>query len=125
MDVGLTITPNFGVVAGDPVRPATAPPQGATAAALPDAQAATPVADTTAIPNSALRAGAASTGSRMQSITIDPQTREAIYRVVDTRTQLVIQQIPDQALLRNQAYSNAIQNGATAFEAQVQADFET
>jgi len=48
MDVGLTITPNFGVVAGAPLRPAAAPPQAATAADLPDTQAATPAAGSNA-----------------------------------------------------------------------------
>jgi len=125
MDVGLTITPVFGAAAGDSVRPTAAPPQGAAANDLPDAPAATPATAPGTIPNSVPQTAAASTGSRTQSITIDPQTRDVIYRVVDTRTQQVIQQIPDQALLRNQAYSSAIQNGATPFEAQVQADFET
>jgi hypothetical protein len=37
------------------------------------------------------------------------------------RTQQVIQQVPDQALLRSRAYSDAIQNGSTPLEAQLQA----
>jgi hypothetical protein len=53
--------------------------------------------------------------------TIDSQLGAVIYQVVNTRTQQVVQQVPDQALLRSIAYSKAIQNGATPFEAQVQA----
>jgi len=125
MDTGLNISPIFGAATGDAVRPVTAPSQGATAASLPDANAVTPAADIGAKPNGVPSPAAASSGSRTQTITIDQKTRDVIYRVIDTRTQQVIQQVPDQALLRNQAYSNAIQNGATPFEAQVQADFET
>jgi|SRR4029077_11530855 len=38
---------------------------------------------------------------------IDPQTREIVYRVLDARTRQVLHQVPDQALLRMQAYARA------------------
>jgi hypothetical protein len=38
---------------------------------------------------------------------IDPQTREIVYRVLDARTKQVLHQVPDQALLRMQAYARA------------------
>jgi hypothetical protein len=38
---------------------------------------------------------------------IDPETREVVYRILDSRTRQVIHQVPDQALLRKQAYARA------------------
>ena len=38
---------------------------------------------------------------------IDPQTSEIVYRVLDARTRQVLHQVPDQALLRMQAYARA------------------
>jgi hypothetical protein len=61
-----------------------------------------------------------------QSVLIDPATREVIYRVVDVRTRLVVRQIPDQALLRMQAYTRALANGKSSSDAlaEAQADVE-
>jgi hypothetical protein len=61
-----------------------------------------------------------------QSVLIDPATREVIYRVVDVRTRLVVRQIPDQALLRMQAYTRALANGKNTSDAlaEAQADVE-
>jgi hypothetical protein len=60
-----------------------------------------------------------------QRFTFNPQTRQLLYQFVDTSTGKVIQQVPGQALLRSQAYSNALHNGATPLEAEIRADFET
>jgi hypothetical protein len=38
---------------------------------------------------------------------IDPHTREIVYRILDARTRQVIHQVPDQAMLRMQAYTRA------------------
>jgi uncharacterized FlaG/YvyC family protein len=68
------------------------------------------------------------TGSNnyQQTVLIDPATREVIYRVVDVRTRLVVRQIPDQALLRMQAYTRALANGKSTSDAltEAQADIE-
>jgi len=133
MDAGLTTTLVSGAVASDYVRPAADPAQAAIATDLPGAKAvtpankATPAPDTnsTPHPNDASQTAAASIGSFTQRFTVDPRTREVIYRLVDTHTQQVIQQVPDEALLASRAYANAIQNGATPGAAQIQADIET
>lgn len=124
MDTGVTNRPVSGVVASDYVRPAAVAAQAATATDLPDSKAVTPAADASSTPNDPSTADAAAS-YMTRNVTIDPQTREVIYRVIDTRTQQVVQQVPDQALLRNRAYSKAIADGATPFQAQAKADLET
>lgn len=126
MDAGVTIKPPSSAVASDYVRPAAVAAQGAATTDLPNSQAVTPGASAGATQNSNPQLPAESSAAYFtHDIILDPQTREVIYRVIDTRTQQVIQQVPDQALLRNRAYSKAMQNGATPFEAQTQADLET
>jgi hypothetical protein len=44
--------------------------------------------------------------------------------MIDSRTRQVIKQVPDETLLRNRAYSQAIANGATPFQAESKADLE-
>ena len=46
-------------------------------------------------------------GSTTRDAIIDPQTREIVFRLLDARTRQVIHQVPDQALLRAQAYARA------------------
>jgi hypothetical protein len=119
MGAGLTITPVSGVFASDYARPAADAAPAATATAVADAGAARPAADTNATVHEAPAPVIAR--SLTQKFTTDPQTRELIYQLVDELTQQVIQQVPDQALLASRAYSNAIHNGATPLEAEIQA----
>jgi len=131
MDSGLTISPVAAPVASDYVRPGADVAQPPVPTDLQGAQAVTatpkvaPSPDANSAPNDTPRAAAPTTAAFTQRFTIDPQTREVIYRLVDARTQQVIQQVPDEALLASRAYANAIQNGATALEAEVQADIQT
>lgn len=120
MDAGLTISPVSGVSAVAYVRPVASADQGAPATDLPDANSVTPAADASSTSNGSNN-GSPADGSTTSYFTIDPQIGQVIYQVVDTRTQQVIQQVPDQALLRSRAYSDAIQNGSTPLEAQLQA----
>jgi len=111
MSDGLTVTPSSGaanVWLGAAL-------SGVNTASLPDA---------TPTPAPAPLLAAPTTSALSQKFTVDPKTQDAIYRLVDTRTQQVIQQSPDQAQLASRAYSDAIQSGATPFEAQFQADIE-
>ncbi len=124
MDAGMTIAPVSGVAAGNSALPAANVAQGAVTTDLPDSQAITPAAGTSSTPDGGPQSPTASPSSLGQ-FTVDPQTREVLFRLVDTRTQQVIQQVPDQAMLRSQAYAIAIQNGATPFRAAIQADLET
>jgi hypothetical protein len=45
--------------------------------------------------------------STQRDAIIDPQTREVVFRLLDARTRQVLHQVPDQALLRAQAYARA------------------
>jgi hypothetical protein len=129
MSAGFTVTPVSAAVASGYVGSAAV--QGPIAAELPGAKAITqantvaPTPDTTSTPNGARQPAAASTGSFTQNFTIDPQTHEAIYRLVDARTQQVIQQVPDEAVLASRAYANAIQDGATPMAARLRVNIET
>ena len=49
-----------------------------------------------------------------RGLVIDPQTREIIFRVMDTRTRQVLRQVPDQALMRMRAYAKALAAKALA-----------
>jgi flagellar protein FlaG len=126
MDAGLTSRPVTGVAVTDYARPAAAATAGTTPTDLPTEQAVTPAPDTTQTRNDTPQPASAGalTEYDIRSVTIDPQTREVIYRVIDSRTNQVINQVPDQTLLRNRAYSLAIANGATPLEAESQADLE-
>src|SRR5262249_59558102 len=42
-----------------------------------------------------------------RSVTLDPATRDMIFRVVDVRSRQVVRQVPDEALLRMRAYARA------------------
>jgi|HubBroStandDraft_4_1064222.scaffolds.fasta_scaffold369577_2 flagellar protein FlaG len=126
MDAGLTSRPVAGVAVTDYARPAVAATAGTAATDLPTSQTVTPAADTTPTQNNTqpppTEVGLAAYDVR--SVTIDPQTREVIYRVLDSRTNQVVTQIPDQTLLRNRAYSQAIADGKLPVQAQFQADLE-
>jgi hypothetical protein len=119
MDAGLTIKPVAGVTLPDFTRPGPATIQAGAPTDLPPAKAVNPVADAGAI-----RPESSPADYTTHNVTIDPQIREVIYRVIDTRTRQVIRQVPDEVLLRSRAYSKAIENGLSPFAAQVQADLE-
>jgi len=120
MDAGLTTRPLAVPGVSDHARATTAPTD------LPAAQTVTPAPEATPPRNDTPQPTSAGLPSDrdIRSVVIDPQTREVIYRVIDARTNQVISQVPDQALLRTRAYSRAIANGATPFEAECQADLE-
>jgi hypothetical protein len=123
MDAGLSIKPVAGVAVTDYARPTASATGGLAPTELPPAQTVTPVAGSSAMRNDPVQA--ANSGDYVtQSVTIDPQTREVIYRMIDSRTRQVIKQVPDETLLRNRAYSQAIANGATPFQAESKADLE-
>jgi hypothetical protein len=125
MDAGVTIKPVAGVAVTDYARPAAVVATGAVATDLPDNKAVSPTSDSTPVRNDTPQPPDSSSADYVtRTVTIDPQSREVIYRVIDSRTRQVIQQVPDEALLRNRAYSKAIQSGDTPFDALRRADLE-
>jgi len=110
MDTVSTIKPVPGVAVTDYVRPAIVAVQGAAATDLPDSKAVTPLAETT--PTNKEVQSNTSTSYISRGFVIDPQSREVIYRVMDTRTRQVLWQVPDAALLRSRAYAQTLSEGA-------------
>jgi hypothetical protein len=117
MDSGLSIKPVSGIA--DYTRPTTGNlPQSTD---LPPAQTVSPAPPPLPMANQNLDNAGTDFVSRY---VIDPQSREVIYRVIDTRTNQVVTQVPDEALLRERVYSKAVADGAPSIVAQMQADFE-
>jgi hypothetical protein len=127
MDAGLPIRPVGGVaVTGD-----DRPPAGAVVASVATELAATKAvggaadASPTQNPPPHPSPNNSNANNVIETVTIDPQSREVIYRVIDARTRQVIWQMPDELLLRNRAYAQAVANGTPPFLAEAQADLET
>jgi len=112
MDAGLTVKPVTSVAVADYVRPAAAAVQTAAPTDLPEAKAVNPLSDSTPTQNNTPHAQAPTTSYITHGFVIDPQSREVIYRVMDTRTRQVLWQVPDAALLRSRAYAQALKDGS-------------
>ncbi|WP_460448599.1 hypothetical protein [Alsobacter sp. SYSU BS001988] len=112
MDIGLTPRPVASV--GTPVRTEPLPPSDAVATDLP------PAAAVTAPPDAAQVRVDLSRGSQniqdlevavretiKRNLLLDPETRQVVYKAVDTRSGETVEQIPDEALLKLRAYVRA------------------
>jgi len=105
-----SIKPVGAPVAAPIVQPVSEAAQKAVATELPAAQSVT-AADASA------RARAESdvvNVSRSRLVVFDRAAASIVYQVVDTRTSVVVQQFPDEAVLRRRAYFRALDltNGA-------------
>jgi len=104
MDAGLTIKPVTSVATTH-----AEPAIGVIPAApteLPGAKTVGPVADGAPARNEPRQAQTPADTTTRDAI-IDPQTREVVFRLLDSRTRQVLHQVPDQAFLRAQAYARA------------------
>jgi hypothetical protein len=117
-----TISPTVGIPQTAVARPAPAPVLQAVPTELAAAKTVTASDTTGATRNDTT--GRGNPNDYQQSVLIDPATREVIFRVIDVRSRQVVRQIPDQALLRMQAYTRALNNGKSANEALSLADVE-
>ena len=107
------------------MRPAATASAGAAPTELPTKQTVTPAPEATPTGNDPTQPRNSASDYDIRSNTIDSQSREIIYRVIDSRTNQVVTQMPDVAQMRNRAYSRALANGSTSFDALTKADFET
>jgi broad specificity phosphatase PhoE len=98
MDTTIAIKPAVGVVDTSLTRADPSPVQQTVRTDLPAEKTVTAVAKTSAVQQT-------SPETLSRQYIVDPQMREVIYRVMDTRTRQVVWQVPDQALLRSRAYS--------------------
>ena len=117
-----TISPAVSIPQTAVARPAPTPVLQAVPTEL--AAAKTVTASDTAGPARNDTTGRGNPNDYQQSLLIDPATREVIFRVIDVRSRQVVRQIPDQALLRMQAYTRALNTGKSATEALSLADVE-
>ena len=108
MDTGIALRTVSNVAATDYARPTSAPVQQAVQTVLDPAKSVTAAAPGEQSRNDLLSGRDA---YLKQQFVIDPQTREAIFRVMDTRTRQVVRQVPEQALLRMRAYAKALAEG--------------
>jgi hypothetical protein len=105
MDAGMAIKPIVSVV-NSHAQPAV----GAAPAAppiLPPAKTVSPAKYADPARNQPKQPESKPALSTTRDTIIDPQTREVVYRVLDARTRQVVNQAPDQAVLRMQAYARA------------------
>jgi hypothetical protein len=113
-----TIAPSAGVPQVVPARPAPAPVAQAVATDLAPAKTVTAA-------NTALAAqNDASSDQYQHTVLLDPATQELIFRTIDVRSRQVVRQVPEEALLRMQAYAHALAEGKSTNEALMQANLE-
>jgi hypothetical protein len=106
MDSGLTIRPIGQVTQPGPARPDPLPAAHAVPTTLAPSQSVTAVADSAAARNDAEHQPqyAEKRPRRSRQIVIDAATRDIIYRVINERSGQVVQQIPEEVILRLRAY---------------------
>jgi len=120
MDGSTTVNPVGSVAATNYARPAVVANVGAAAPELPEIKAANRSLNEPGAPTAPTSANANIT----RTITIDPQSREVIYRVIDARTRQVLWQLPDAALLRSKAYGQTLINASQRDLPKNQTDIE-
>ena len=101
MGTDFNIKPVGGPVAAPVVRPQPEAAKHAVETELP------PPKTTTAAPAAARNNLQPQTSNLSDQIVIDRAAAEIVYRVVDTRTSVVVRQFPDEARLRARAYLRA------------------
>jgi hypothetical protein len=84
-------------------------------------------AKTVSAPNSALATRndtSAAADQYQHTVILDPATQELIFRTIDVRSRQVVRQMPEEALLRMQAYAHALAQGKSETAALMQANLE-
>ena len=104
MSTDFSIKPVGAPVATPMVQPASEAAEQAVATELPASQTVT-AAD--ASPPARLNSGAV-TRSLSNQVVIDRDAASIVYQVVDNRTSQVVQQFPEEAVLRRRAYFNTL-----------------
>lgn len=135
MDTGLTIRPNSGATQvgagrGDVIPTQTTPPtELAPSKAVVESAASEKTQAEPGSPSRQMaeqRNAAAQASLNVESqVILDPASREVIFRMIDVRTRRVVQQVPEQALLRLRAYTRALESGESVARVMVQADLAT
>ncbi len=112
-----TIAPSAGAPQVVPTRPAPAPVAQAVATDLAPAKTVTAA-------NTALAAQNNTSEQYQHTVLLDPATQELIFRTIDVRSRQIVRQVPEEALLRMQAYAHALAEGKSTNAALMQANLE-
>ena len=114
-----TIAPSAGAPQVVPTtRPAPAPVTQAVATDLAPANTVTAANTAQTAQNDA------SSDQYQHTVLLDPATQELIFRTIDVRSRQVLRQVPEEAVLRMQAYAHALAQGKSTNEALAQANLE-
>ncbi|MCC8939163.1 hypothetical protein CI1B_67490 [Bradyrhizobium ivorense] len=113
MSTDFNIKPVGAPVAAPILPPASETAQKAVPTELPASQSVTapePVTRVTIDPNAvnASLSNQAASASVTNQVIIDRDARAVVYQVVDNRTNLVVKQYPEEAVLRRRAYFHAL-----------------
>jgi hypothetical protein len=111
MDTGIAVQPVTGLALTELARPAAVATQGAGPTDLPTAKAVNPLPAAVPARNETPTSNPA-TANITRNFLVDPRTGQIVYRVMDVRTQQVLLQVPDAALLRSQAFAQTVASGA-------------
>ena len=111
-----TIAPSAGALPVVPTRPAAAPVTQAVATDLAPAKTVTAANTALAARNNA--------DLYQHTVLLDPATQELIFRTIDVRSRQIVRQVPEEALLRMQAYAHALAEGKSNSDALMQANLE-
>ena len=100
----------------------SAPPPPATAAVRAGGAGTQP--DTVLAPAKAVRAadgtGSPARDAREKQVEIDPETRDVIFRLVDTQTGDLVSQMPAEAILNMRAYVRDTETGGAESDRKVE-----
>ncbi|WP_407151548.1 hypothetical protein [Bradyrhizobium sp. ORS 86] len=111
MSADFNIKPVGAPVAAPIVSPASETAQKAVATELPPSQSVTapePTIRVTIDPNAANARGSSQTATFTNQVIIDRDAAAVVYQVVDNRTNLVVRQYPEEAVLRRRAYFHTL-----------------
>jgi hypothetical protein len=104
MDAGLTVKP-IGSAQASHARSGSQPGRTAVLTELAPARAVTAAGGATDAAGHDLARNPPSPLQTSREVLIDPQTREVIFRVIATRTGRLISQVPEEAMLKLEAYN--------------------
>ncbi len=110
MSTDFSIRPVGAPVATPFVKPAPPAAVEAVRTQLPPSQSVTASGATVKVRNDSNAQG----DTLSRQVSIDRAADQVVYKVVDSRTSLVVRQFPDEALLRSRAYARALDDARLA-----------
>jgi hypothetical protein len=127
MDAGIAVQPVTGLALTELARPAAVAAQGTVPTDLPTAKAVNPPPQAIPAPRAVPARNEKppsnpATVNITRNFLVDARSGEIVYRVMDVRTQQVLLQVPDTALLRSQAFAQTVAGRANNIPIRNQTD---